>query len=138
MKPFRQSPLLRLFLIVPMLCLGLIFSAPTANAGYFNDVYDGIKAFSELPTDMNQLKKEYENQAQKLSNAEATLQTYQSQNEALVKQNKELTETVKALNAAQEAREATTHKLRILLYTAIGLFIGYFIFMRVLRMVLRK
>ncbi|WP_234414320.1 hypothetical protein [Paenibacillus sp. CAA11] len=133
-----RKMLTRFLMVLPILSLGILLSAPQAKAGYFNDVYNGIKTFSEIPSDMNQLKQEYQDAAKQLSEAQSTLEAYQNQNEELVKQNQELTETVKTLNAAQEAREASSRRLRIILYTVIGLFVGYFIFMRVLRVLLRR
>lgn len=112
--------------------------APSAEASYISDVYNGMKKFSELPSDVNKLKEQYTDTEQQLQNAESSLDSYRQQNEQLAEQNRILSETVSELNAANEARKSTTHKLRIMLYTALGLFVGYFIFIRVVRLKLRR
>ncbi|WP_237690713.1 hypothetical protein [Paenibacillus caui] len=141
-------PAARCLLAALILAPALLFAAPDtpiAKAGYFNDMYNGIKDFSELPSDINKLKEDYNSAALQLEQAQSSLEDYRQQseslkqqNEQLAQQNRQLAETVNMLKDANEAREATSHKLRIMLYTALGLFAGYFVFLRVVRFKLRK
>ncbi|ANS76886.1 hypothetical protein AWM70_21775 [Paenibacillus yonginensis] len=134
--------------VLTLLLSGLFFlnaNLPSAHANYFNDVYNGIKSFSEVPVELNRLQDNYDQAAQQLQDTQSSLETYRQQSEALAAQNEQLSaqnrqlaETVQTLQAINASREATSHKLRIMLYSAIGLFIGYFVFKRVVRVLLRK
>lgn len=145
LKPFifiKHLPL-ALLLAAGVLLSGL--TAPRAEASYFSDMYNGIKEFSELPSDINKLKEDYNTTSRQLQEARSDLDSYREQSKALTTQNEQLAEqnralsaTVSELSAVNKAREATTHKLRIMLYTALGLFAGYFVFIRLVRFKLRR
>ncbi|WP_138494980.1 hypothetical protein [Paenibacillus pinistramenti] len=147
MKPGKTLVVRSLFSLILLLSGLWVFNlnAPAAKASYFDDVYNGIKSFSEVPVQINELQESYDKATQQLQDTQSTLETYRQQSEELAAQNEQLSEqnrqlaaTVQTLEAASEAREATSHKLRVMLYTALGLFAGYFVFKRVVRVMLRK
>ncbi|WP_178024182.1 hypothetical protein [uncultured Paenibacillus sp.] len=119
--------------------------ASQAEAGYFNDLVDGVKELSQLPSEVNALKDDYAATVDKLEQAQGALaetqdalETFRQQNEELMERNRELSATVNALTEAQQTRDANAHKMRILLFTAAGLFAGYFILLRAVRFALRR
>ncbi|GAA0134616.1 hypothetical protein YSY43_14560 [Paenibacillus sp. YSY-4.3] len=113
-------------------------NASYAEAGYFDDFFKGVKVLSELPNDINEIKENYQVTLDRLEEAQGTLEAYRQQNEELMASNKELAATVTALTEAQEIRDAKAHKTRIMLITGAALIAGYFILLRVIRVVLRK
>lgn len=120
-------------------------AAPRAHAGFFNDMYQGIKDITQLPGEVNELKDNYKQTQDKLEETHATLkeanaslEAYRQQNEALLEQNRELTESVAALTLAQENRENQSRKLRTMMITVVLLIAGYFIFLRLIRVLLRR
>ncbi|WP_059042520.1 hypothetical protein [Paenibacillus rubinfantis] len=126
---------------------GALFLAGTnqAEAGYFNDLMDGVKELSQLPSEVNALKADYAATVDKLEQAQGALtetqdalEVFRLQNEQLMERNRELSATVHALTEAQQARDANARKMRILVITAAGLFAGYFILLRVIRFALRR
>ncbi|RCX16172.1 hypothetical protein DFP94_11329 [Fontibacillus phaseoli] len=122
-----------------LLVCGLVLPGqPRAYAGYFSDLYQGVKELSELPSEVNELKANYQMTQDKLAEAESTMEAYRQQNEALLEQNRELSASVAALTEAQQAREANARKTRILILTGVLLLAGYFILLRVIRLVLRR
>lgn len=126
-------------LICILLVSGLLLPEPSrAYAGYFSDLYQGVKELSELPDEVNELKANYQITLDKLAETESTLDAYRQQNEALLEQNRELTASVTALTEAQQAREASARKTRTLILTGILLLAGYFILLRVIRVLLRR
>ncbi|RUT31566.1 hypothetical protein EJP77_09195 [Paenibacillus zeisoli] len=131
---FRKMVLL----LLPMLCAGALYLTPSAHAGYFNDLFDGVQEMSELPGEVNKLKEEYKSTVSKLEEAQGTMESYRQQNEALIQQNKKLTETVQSLMDAEADRQASSKRIRVLLITGAALLAGYFILLRVLRVVLRR
>lgn len=117
---------------------GLFAGTPHADAGYWNDLVNGVKELGELPADVKELKANYQVTLDKLDDAQGTLEAYRKQNEELIERNKELAATVSALNEAQQVREANARKTRVMLLTAGALLAGYFITLRVVRFVLRR
>ncbi|WP_410770876.1 hypothetical protein [Fontibacillus sp. BL9] len=125
--------------VCALLVCGLVLPGqPHAYAGYFSDLYQGVKELSELPSEVNELKANYQMTQDKLAEAESTMEAYRQQNEALLEQNRELSASVAALTEAQQAREANARKTRILILTGVLLLAGYFILLRVIRLVLRR
>ncbi|MGG4554921.1 hypothetical protein [Paenibacillus humicus] len=112
--------------------------ASRAEAGYFDDFFKGVKVLSELPNDINEIKENYQVTLDKLEEAQGTLEAYRQQNEELMASNRELAATVSALTEAQEVRDAKARKTRIMLITGAALLAGYFILLRVIRVVLRR
>ncbi|MNJ45667.1 hypothetical protein D3C77_407740 [compost metagenome] len=124
--------------VAALLFGGLVCGATRADAGYFDDFLKGVKALSELPNDVNEIKANYQVTLDKLEEAQGTLEAYRQQNEELMASNKELAATVSALTEAQQVREANARKMRIMIITGVALLAGYFILLRVIRFVLRK
>lgn len=121
-----------------LLSAGTLYNTSSAHAGYFDDLFNGVQEISELPAEVNQLKQEYKNTMNKLEEAQGAMESYRKQNEALIEQNKKLTDTVQALSDAEAAREASSKRIRLLLIVGAALLLGYFILLRVLRVVLRR
>ncbi|MNC51164.1 hypothetical protein D3C75_1004450 [compost metagenome] len=74
----------------------------------------------------------------KLEETEGELESFRQQNVELMERNKELAATVSSLSEAQQIREANAKKTRIMLFTGLALFVGYFIMLRIVRLVLRR
>ncbi|WHX49831.1 hypothetical protein QNH46_03880 [Paenibacillus woosongensis] len=134
-----KQGLMRIFSVV----LAAVFFAGLTNAsrteaGYFDDFFKGVKVLSELPNDIHEIKENYQVTLDKLEEAQGTLEAYRQQNEELMASNRELAATVSALTEAQEVRDAKARKTRIMLITGAALLAGYFILLRVIRVVLRR
>lgn len=137
--PFVKTAVCALLVCSVLLAGGpLLPNQPRAHAGYFSDLYKGVKELSELPDEVNELKASYQMTQDKLAEAESTMEAYRQQNEALLEQNRELSASVAALMEAQQAREASARKTRILILTGVLLLAGYFILLRIIRVVLRR
>ncbi|GIP23643.1 MULTISPECIES: hypothetical protein [Paenibacillus] len=121
-----------------LLSLGALYSPSSAHAGYLDDFFSGVQEITEIPAEVNQLKQEYKKTVNKLEEAQGTVEAYRKQNEALMEQNKKLNQTVQALTEAEKDREASSKRIRILVITGAALLLGYFILLRVLRVVLRR
>lgn len=134
-----------LLMTVLLLDASCFESANRAHAGAWNDWVNGVKELSQLPAEVNELKDDYAATVDKLEQAQGTLaetqdalEMFRQQNEELMERNRELSATVNALTEAQQTRDANARKMRILLFTAAGLFAGYFILLRVVRFALRR
>lgn len=127
-----------LFILVPLVGVLLFGGANRADAGYWNDLFDGVKELSQLPAEVHELKADYQLTLDKLEEAQGTLETFRQQNEELIERNQELAATVAALTEAQQIRDANARKTRILLFTALALFAGYFVVLRIVRVALRR
>lgn len=129
---------------VPMLVLvfvagGLLFGGgKPAEAGYWNDFWSGVNELSQLPSEVSELKADYQNTLDKLEATQDTLGSFRRQNEELMERNRELAATVSALTEAQQIRDANARKIRGLLFTGLALFAGYFIVLRIVRLALRR
>lgn len=124
--------------------LSTILISPTAEANYFTDLYQGIQQFSELPSEVNQLQESYQETVKELENTKDQLdetiddmETYRTQNAALMEQNRQLTQVVDQLKDDRAIRESYLQKIKITLYTALCLIIGYFIIIRLIRFSMR-
>ncbi|SDF55603.1 hypothetical protein SAMN04488542_112139 [Fontibacillus panacisegetis] len=137
MKQYRNRGLSLLILV--LLGGGLLFgSAKPAQAGYWNDLVNGVKELSQLPSEVNELKENYDATLDKLEETQGELESFRQQNEELMERNRELAATVSSLSEAQQIRDANTQRTRLLLLTGLALFIGYFIILRIVRLVLRR
>ncbi|GGN98970.1 hypothetical protein [Saccharibacillus kuerlensis] len=117
----------------------------------FDNFMNGIETFGKLPSEVNQLRQSYEKTVDELEGAKADIQAYRNemeiyrneinqlneQNKLLDEQNRQLQQTVTALNAVQEEREQSSRTLKTVIFVLVGLLVGYFIFIRVLRLGLR-
>ncbi|MNZ56035.1 hypothetical protein D3C78_739730 [compost metagenome] len=61
------------------------------------------------------------------------MEAYRTQNEALQEQNRQLTQMVDELQNDRTAREEYYHKIKVTIFTGIGLILGYFILIRIVR-----
>ncbi|PAD71183.1 MULTISPECIES: hypothetical protein [Paenibacillus] len=128
---------LRLF--STLLVAGIAFSAGertvSASLGGF---YNGIKQFSELPQEVNELKEGYNHTLQELEQARNDVKQFQEQNAELAEQNRKLTEMVLELQQAEMARKQNAERIKTVVLTAIGLALGYFVLIRALRFGMRR
>ncbi|MCQ4086662.1 hypothetical protein [Saccharibacillus sp. JS10] len=152
MKPNFFSTLskcLSAFLFIGLLLL------PTARQAHawepFDNFVNGLEMFGALPSEVNQLRQSYEETVNQLEDAKADIQSYRSdmetyrdqvtqlneQNKRLDQQNQQLQQTVALLNEAQQERDRSANIMKITIFVLIGLFVGYFLFIRVLRLGLR-
>ncbi|MBA9084261.1 chromosome segregation ATPase [Fontibacillus solani] len=137
MKQYRNRGLFLLILV--LLGGGLLFGgAKPAQAGYWNDLVNGVKELSQLPSEVNELKENYDATLDKLEATQGELESFRQQNEELMERNRELAATVSSLSEAQQIRDANAQRTRLLLLTGLALFIGYFIMLRIVRLVLRR
>ncbi|MNE68847.1 hypothetical protein D3C80_1645290 [compost metagenome] len=137
MKQNRNRSLF-LFILV-LLGGGLLFGdAKPAQAGYWSDLVNGVKELSQLPSEVNELKENYNTTLDKLEETQGELESFRQQNEELMERNRELAATVSSLSEAQQIREANAHKTRVMLFTGVALLVGYFIMLRIVRLVLRR
>jgi len=95
---------------------------------------------SELPSEVNELKEGFKQTAEelqhtkdKLTDATQQMEAYRAQNEALQEQNRQLTQMVDELKNDRTARENYFNKIKVTFFTGIGLVIGYFILIRIIR-----
>lgn len=114
------------------------FQPTTVKANYYNDFYDGLQQFSELPAELNKLKDSYEETRKELEQAKASAQAYEQQNAQLIEQNRQLTETVQLLNEAELSRQNRSKQIRSVVMWAIGLAVGYFLLTRTIRLVMKR
>ncbi|MDO3408533.1 hypothetical protein QWJ34_01995 [Saccharibacillus sp. CPCC 101409] len=133
--------------------LFLLPNAPRAEAAWnpFDDVVNGIETFGQLPGEVNKLREGYEQTMSELESTKAELSsarsdleayrddldTYREQNAQLNEQNKQLQATVAALDALREEREKSSRTMKIVIFVLVALFVGFFLFTRVLRFGLR-
>lgn len=140
---------------VPVALLVGILLLPTGRQAHawepFDNFVNGLEMFGELPGEVNQLRQSYQETVNQLEDAKSDIQSYREdmegyrdqvtqlneQNQRLDQQNQQLQQTVAALNAAQEERDRSARTMKIIIFVLIGLFVGYFLFIRVLRLGLR-
>ncbi|OMD39528.1 hypothetical protein [Paenibacillus odorifer] len=141
MKQHKYRKYLQLLCsLLLLLTVSIALPAPVAKANIFSDIYNGFKSFSELPNEVNELKEGFQQTAEelqqakdKLANTMQEMEAYQTQNEALQEQNRQLTQMVDALQNDRTAREEYYHKIKVTIFTGIGLVLGYFILIRIIR-----
>ncbi|MFD0692788.1 coiled-coil domain-containing protein [Paenibacillus sp. GCM10027628] len=122
--------------------LGLTAPAAPVHANWL----DRVKEIYQLPDNVEQIQKDYEStkqqleeQKDKLSEAVARSQETENrlidQNQALQKENELLQERLKTMEQLALDKEARNRKITYTVATAAGLLIFYFIFGRVLRLI---
>jgi peptidoglycan hydrolase CwlO-like protein len=136
---YRKSLQLLCSLLL-LLTLSISLPSPVAKANIFSDIYNGFKSFSELPNEVNELKEGFQQTAEELQQAKDKLldtkqemEAYQAQNEALQEQNRQLTQMVNELKNDRLARENYYYKIKMIILTGVGLILGYFILIRLIR-----
>ncbi|MDQ0193972.1 hypothetical protein [Paenibacillus wynnii] len=153
MKPYYYHTIIRLLVSVfLLLVLSSTLPAPAAEANYFNDLYNGLQQFSELPDEVNQLQESYQQTVEELEKTKNELgetkdqlgqtiedmESYRSENTALIEQNLQLTKAVDQLRDERAARESYLRKIKITIYTGLGLLVGYFLLIRLIRFGMRR
>jgi septal ring factor EnvC (AmiA/AmiB activator) len=151
--------------IIKLLCSALLllgtslaYGAPAAKANYFNDLYNGLQSFSELPGEVNKLQESYQETAEELQKTKTELgtavdelgqtkdqldqslqqmATYQAQNAALQEQNRQLSQVVDELKNDRTARENYYNRIKVTVITGLALVLGYFLLIRLLRFTMR-
>lgn len=147
-----------LFSVLLLLMLSVVIPTQTAKANYFNDLYNGLQQFSELPGEVNKLQEGYQKTAEELEQTKnqlgqtiselgetkdqlgqtlESMESYRNQNAALMEQNRQLTMVVDQLRDERETRENYLDRIKITLYTGIALIIGYFVLVRFIRFSMR-
>ncbi|MGG1553860.1 hypothetical protein [Paenibacillus ferrarius] len=129
---------------------GLFGPASSAQASFF----DRIKDIYQLPSNVEQIQKDYDaakqqleeqkgkidEQQEKLSEAmrqsKETEEKLLSQNDALKQENEQLQARLKAMEELAQNKEKRNRKITTMILTVIGLVIGYFVIGRVVRFVL--
>lgn len=139
-QPTPRKPWQLLCSLLFLLALFVSLPAPVAQANIFSDLYNGFKSFSELPEEVNELKEGYQQTAEelqqakdKLANTLEEMEAYRAQNEALQEQNRQLSMMVDELKNDRTARENYYHKIKVTILTGLGLILGYFILIRIIR-----
>ncbi|MFP4978173.1 hypothetical protein ACE6ED_22400 [Paenibacillus sp. CN-4] len=140
-------------LLTAGLLSGLIGIAPSrASANVFGDMYNGLEQFSELPGEVNRLQESYRetvdelNKARQdlnetrdtLDNAVEEMNAYRTENAELAEQNRKLTQMVDELRDERAAREKYIRRIRVTVFTGIGLLAGYFVLVRLIRLGMRS
>ncbi len=136
------------------LLLGLLL-IPIERQAYawepIDNFFNGLEMFGNLPSEVNQLQQSYQDTVNELNDAKADIQSYRDemetykdqitqlndQNTRLDEQNKQLQATVAALNTAQQERERSARMMKVIIFVLVGLFVGYFLLIRILRLGLR-
>ncbi|WP_379132316.1 hypothetical protein [Paenibacillus sp. sgz500958] len=147
-----------LYSVILLFGLSAALSSPSAQANYFTDIYNGLQEFSELPGEVNQLQESYRQTTEELEKTKDELgqtideldvakdqlgqtldemETYRAQNAALMEQNRQLTQVVDQLRDDREARENYLHRIKITIFTGLGLVLGYFVLIRLIRFGMR-
>lgn len=121
-----------------ILIAGLLVAVPSAHANYFQDFYNGVEKFSDLPGQVNQLNESYQETLDELDRTKQNAKAFEEQNAQLMEQNRQLAETVSQLKQINEQKEAKAKKLKVTLITVILLVAGYFVGIRLLRLLMRR
>lgn len=126
--------------VVLVILFSLLYPATAAQASWL----DRIKDIYQLPSNVEQIQKDYEatkqqleEQKDKLSEAVKQSQEIQdrllSQNEALKKDNEQLQERLKAMEQVALDKDKRNRKITYMVITTAALVVGYFLLGRVFR-----
>lgn len=129
-------------LVYPLLAL-LMFSFPDrAEAGIWSNIKNGYHTITELPEEVNKLKESYQASMDKLEETQTMAENLRKQNELLMaensRQSEQLAEALNSLQQAEQQKAGRVRKIRVSLYIAGALLVGYFCAIRILRLVLRR
>lgn len=129
-----------LLMTLAMYSLLLMISDERAQAGFWENVYNGYEQFSNLPEEVNKLQQSYEQTMTELNSAKENIESFQAHNEELIaqnqylmEQNESLTSMVSKLQKAEEQRMKTQKRITTTVITAIGLIVFYFVLVRIIR-----
>lgn len=134
----QKTAALLLLLLVGLLSINAPAAASAVKINYFEDFYNGVQQFSELPSEVNKLQQSYEESLKSLEKANEALKSYEEQNVLLLEQNRQLTETVNALQQAEQLRQQRADRIQTIIFWAIGLLAGYFVFIRAIRYIMKR
>ncbi|MDP4099004.1 hypothetical protein OIN60_19960 [Paenibacillus sp. P96] len=127
------------FVLAAALLASVQLSFPdSVQATNWNDILEGWERYSNLPEEVNQLHESYQQTQEQLQQAQENLKSYQEQNAQLLEQNRKLTETVTELTRQQQRRAAALHRNKIIFWTSLGLLIGYFVLIRLMRYLMKR
>ncbi|WP_454189907.1 hypothetical protein [Paenibacillus sp. Marseille-Q7038] len=128
-----------------MYSLLLMYSDQRAQAGFWENVYNGYEQFTNLPEEVNKLQESYEQTMTELNSAKENIQSFQAHNEQLMAQNQHLMEQnenlssmVNQLQKAEEQRTKTQKRIMTTVITAICLIVFYFVLVRIIRYRMQK
>lgn len=141
MRMFKMTVLGQALAIL-VIVIGLTLPPPAAHASWL----DQIKNIYQLPSNVEQIQKDYEatkqqldEQKDKLSDAVKQSQEMQdrllSQNEALQKENEQLQERLKAMEQIAQDKDKRNRKITYMIITVAALVVGYFLLGRVFRLI---
>lgn len=120
----------------------LCYVPETAYAGLWNSLKNGYHTITELPGEVNELKENYQSAMDKLEETRALTENLQKQNSQLLAENdrqrQQLAAAMDSIHKVEEQRARRLEKIRVTVYVAIGLLLGYFFFVRVIRFMLRR
>ncbi|MGO4495304.1 hypothetical protein AB4114_05260 [Paenibacillus sp. 2RAB27] len=125
---------------VLIIIVGFMYPTPAAHASWL----DRVKEIYQLPSNVEQIQKDYEATKQQLEEqkdklSEAVRQSQEiedrllSQNEALKKDNEQLQERLKAMEQVALDKDKRNRKITYMVITAAALVVGYFLLGRVFR-----
>jgi septal ring factor EnvC (AmiA/AmiB activator) len=125
---------------VLIITVGFMYPMPSAHASWL----DRVKEIYQLPSNVEQIQKDYEATKQQLEEqkdklSEAVRQSQEiedrllSQNEALKKDNEQLQERLKAMEQVALDKDKRNRKITYMVITAAALVVGYFLLGRVFR-----
>lgn len=136
---------LLVLMTLTMYSLLLMISEHRAQAGFWENVYNGYEQFTNLPEEVNKLQQNYEQTITELNSAKENIESFQAHNEELIAQNKylmeqneSLTSMVNQLQKAEEQRMKTQKRITTTVITAIGLIVLYFLIVRIIRYRMRR
>ncbi|NOU67644.1 hypothetical protein GC096_26800 [Paenibacillus sp. LMG 31461] len=123
-----------------IIIVGFMYPMPAAHASWL----DRVKEIYQLPSNVEQIQKDYEATKQQLEEqkdklSEAVRQSQEiedrllSQNEALKKDNEQLQERLKAMEQVALDKDKRNRKITYMVITAAALVVGYFLLGRVFR-----
>ena len=134
-----------LLMTLAMYSLLLIISDHRAEAGFWENVYNGYEQFTNLPEEVNKLQQSYEQTITELNSAKESIESFQARNEELIaqnqylmEQNETLTSMVGQLQKAEEQRMKTQKRITNTVITAVGLILFYFLLVRIIRYRMRR
>lgn len=126
------------FILAASLLAGVQLTFPDSAHASWSGIVEEWERYSNLPEEVNRLHESYQQTQEQLKQAQENLKSYQEQNRQLLEQNRKLTETVTELTRLQQRREAALHRNKIIFWTSLGLLIGYFVFIRLMRYMMKR
>ncbi|WP_046213135.1 hypothetical protein [Paenibacillus wulumuqiensis] len=133
-----KSRYLQTGLIAVLVLSGLTAAQPSVHAGWWEDYKNGVKSFTSLPEEVNELKQGYSNAMNQLDQAQTSIEAYREENARLAEQNQLLAQTIQQLQQSEAERAASARFWKTIVFSAIGLVVLWFVFTRLVRFGLRR